>query len=255
MSSRGQLHPAWLHNPFSWGSAVPARAFRPCILLHCLSTAAQLPPVRADAVRTLSLLITPLPVVNHPSLLLQLPRYLCLVLISVLKSFPLPIFLCLVLKTLKVRVRVLWRQKANFSRDTSKGSFCSLGVMFANSTASLAWNWCCWNLHVCFWGSCDNSSLSSCSFSVFFTKKVLLYPPVRWFGSVTLPLYQDKLVLFQGAHGCGTRGCTSCSQPHKWGAGGQRQPCELWPAAASWAGLPVCVAAWWPCHSNSKLHS
>lgn len=193
---------------------------------------------------------------NHPSLLLQLPRYLCLVLISVLKSFPLPIFLCLVLKTLKVRVRELWRQKANFSRDTSKGSFCSLGIMFANSTASLAWNWCCWNLHVCFWGSCDNSSLSSCSFSVFFTKKKF-YCIHQW-GDLAQwhCLCTRTSWYYSRVHtDVGPEAAPPAVGPIDEVLEAQRQPCEPWPAAASWAGLPVCVAAWWPCHSNSKLHS
>lgn len=102
------------------------------------AAAALCPTVRTNEVRALgSFLILALPVVNHLSLWLQLPGQISLALPSILKSFHLLIFLSGFKNTI-VKVRKLWRQKANFNRGTSKCSFCFLGVMFANSRVSLA---------------------------------------------------------------------------------------------------------------------
>lgn len=63
------------------------------LLSTLFSAAALFPTVRANEVRALAAFLTlTLPVVNHPSLLLQLPIYLCLALLSILKSFPFPFF-------------------------------------------------------------------------------------------------------------------------------------------------------------------
>lgn len=134
------------------------------ISLHALCCCSTVPAVAASEVRALGAFsslpclfwITHHSCCNLPNISVWLP-------FQSLSLSPFPFFFVSGFKNTIVKVRKLWRQKANFSRSTSKCSFCFLGVMFANSRVSLARSWHCWKLlqaeFVCFLSSsCDNSS-------------------------------------------------------------------------------------------------